>query len=435
MNQKTIFMCQATDQQIIEILKLETIPALGCTEPVACALACARCQEELGGVPENIEVYVSGNIYKNGMGVGIPGTGMTGLPIAAALGAVCGKTEYGLEVLKDVSKCDNLAVAKALLEQDAVKIFLKEDAPDKLYAEAVCRKGNDTVRTIIVHAHTNIISVEKNGVSVFKKTYTPIAPEHGKRAELSIARIWDFIRYIDIAEIEFVMNGAEMNKAISDEGLKNEYGLQIGKTLKENIDKGLLENDFLNKALIRATAASDARMDGCEKPVMTNSGSGNQGITVYLPVVVAAEQFNCSREQLIRALAFSNLVAAHIHYYMGHLSALCGIVIAATGAASAITYLMGGTYEQVVNTIKTMCSNLTGMMCDGAKQGCALKVYSGVSAAVQAALLSMKGIKTHNDGIIDEDIEKTIRNVGKIGTVGMEQTDKTILSIMCQKGA
>ena len=163
---------------------------------------------------------------------------------------------------------------------------------------------------------------------------------------------------------------------------------------------------------------------------MTNSGSGNQGITVYLPVVVAAEQFGCSREQLIRALALSNLVAAHIHYYMGHLSALCGILIAGTGAASAITYLMGGTYEQVVNTIKT---NLTGMMCDGAKQGCALKVYSGVSAAVQAALLSMKGIKTHNDGIIEEDIEKTIRNVGIIGTAGMEQTDKTILNIMCRK--
>ena len=405
-------MCQATDKQIIEVLIMETIPALGCTEPVACALACARCKEELGGVPEHIEVFVSGNIYKNGMGVGIPGTGMTGLPIAAALGAVCGKTEYGLEVLKEVSACNNLAVAKSLLDKQAVVIHLKEDAPDKLYAEAICKKGNDTVKTVIVHGHTNIILVEKNGKAVYRK---------------------EFIHRIDVAEIEFVLEGAEMNKAISAEGLKSEYGLQIGKTLKENIDKGLRENDFLNNALICATAASDARMDGCEKPVMTNSGSGNQGITVYLPVVVAAEQFGCSREQLIRALALSNLVAAHIHYYMGHLSALCGILIAGTGAASAITYLMGGTYEQVVNTIKTMCSNLTGMMCDGAKQGCALKVYSGVSAAVQAALLSMKGIKTHNDGIIEEDIEKTIRNVGIIGTTGMEQTDKTILNIMCRK--
>lgn len=426
-------MCQATDEQIIEVLKQETIPALGCTEPVACALACARCREELGGMPDFIEVKVSGNIYKNGMGVGIPGTGMTGLPIAAALGAVCGKTGYGLEVLKEVSVGDHLQQAKKLLEENRVNICLCEEAPDKLYAEALCKKGETTVKVIIVHAHTNIVRVEKNGEVILDKAYQPILSEKGCRPELSIARIWQFIREIEVSRIEFILEGAEMNKAISSEGLKSAYGLQIGKTLKENIDKGLLEDDFLNNALIRATAASDARMDGCEKPVMTNSGSGNQGITVYLPVVVAAERFGSSREQLVRALALSNLVAAHIHYYMGHLSALCGILIAGTGAASAITYLMGGTYDQVVNTIKTMCSNLTGMMCDGAKQGCALKVYSGVSAAVQAALLSMKGIKTHNDGIIEDDIEKTIRNVGLIGTAGMEQTDKTILNIMCHK--
>ena len=219
-------MCQATDKQIIEVLKMETIPALGCTEPVACALACARCKEELGGVPEHIEVFVSGNIYKNGMGVGIPGTGMTGLPIAAALGAVCGKTEYGLEVLKEVSACNNLAVAKSLLDKQPVVIHLKEDAPDKLYAEAICKKGNDTVKTVIVHGHTNIILVEKNGKAVYRKDFTPVAAEKSDRAELSIARIWEFIHRIDVAEIEFVLEGAEMNKAISAEGLKSEYGLQ-----------------------------------------------------------------------------------------------------------------------------------------------------------------------------------------------------------------
>lgn len=425
-------MCQVTDLQIIDILKLETIPALGCTEPVACALACARCREELGDIPDTIKVLVSGNIYKNGMGVGIPGTGMTGLAIASALGAVCGRTEYGLEVLKKVSEGCNLEVSKKML--DAVEISLLEDAPDKLYAEAICTKGDNVVRTVVIHAHTNIVLVEKNGETVFKKDYQPlVASKKSTRVELSVARIWKFIHEVDVKEIEFVLEGAEMNKAISEEGLRSAYGLQIGKTLKENIDKGLLVDDFLNNVLIRATAASDARMDGCEKPVMTNSGSGNQGITVYLPVVVAAERFGSSREQLVRGLALSNLIAAHIHYYMGHLSALCGILIAATGSASAITYLMGGTYDQVVNTIKTMCSNLTGMMCDGAKQGCALKVYSGVSAAVQAALLSMNGIKTQNDGIIEDDIEKTIHNIGLIGTAGMEQTDKTILNIMCQK--
>ena len=426
-------MSQATDQQIIEILKMEAIPALGCTEPVACALACARCKEELGNIPEQIEVFVSGNIYKNGMGVGIPGTGMVGLPIAAALGAVCGKTEYGLEVLKEVSAGNNLQVAKSLLEKGAVKIHLKTDAPDKLYAETVCRKGGDTVKTVIVHGHTNIVLVEKNGNAVFRKENTSAGADENERAELSIARIWEFIHNVEISKIDFLLEGAEMNKAISKEGVNGEYGLQIGRTLQENIRKGVLADDLLSRALILATAASDARMDGCEKPVMTNSGSGNQGITVYLPVVAAAERFGASREQLVRALALSNLVAAHIHYYMGHLSALCGVMIASTGAASAITYLMGGDYAQLVNTIKTMTSNLTGMMCDGAKQGCALKVYSGTSAAVQAALLSTKGIKTRNDGIVEEDIEKTVRNIGKIGSVGMEQTDRTILDIMCHK--
>lgn len=366
------------------------------------------------------------------MGVGIPGTGMVGLPIAAALGAVCGKSEYGLEVLKDVNVGDNLQRAKDLLSH--VTVSLKMDAPDKLYAEALASKGNDKVKVIIAHTHTNIILVEKNGEELFKREFKlDTTKKEDKGPELSVKRIWDFVHEVDVKDIEFVLQGAEMNKAISAEGLQSEYGLQIGKTLKENIDKGLLEDDLLNRTLIRATAASDARMDGCPKPVMTNSGSGNQGITVYLPVVVAAEKFGASREQLTRALALSNLIAVHIHHYMGHLSALCGILIAGTGAASAITYLMGGTYENMVNTIKTMCSNLTGMMCDGAKQGCALKVYSGVSAAVQAALLSMNGIKTNNDGIVEEDIERTIRNVGLIGTKGMEETDKTILNIMCNK--
>lgn len=426
-------MNQVTDQQIIEVLRKEAKAALGCTEPVACALACAKCKEVLGGIPDRMDVWVSGNIYKNGMGVGIPGSGMVGLPIAAALGAVCGQSAYGLEVLKDVNVGDNLERAKAMLPQ--VTVSVKSDAPDKLYAEVIAKRGDDTARVVIVHAHTNVAYVEKNGeVLEENKPLSEGVTLESSWPELSIRRIWDFIHEVDVREIEFVLEGAEMNKAISSEGLSQAYGLQVGRTLQESIEKGLLEDDLLNAALIRATAASDARMDGCPRPVMTNSGSGNQGITVYIPVVVTAEKLGSSREQLIRALAMSNLVAAHIHSYMGHLSALCGILIAATGASSAMTYLMGGSYEQVVNTIKTMCSNLTGMMCDGAKQGCALKVYSGVSAAVQAALLSMRGIRTNNDGIIDEDIEKTIRNIGAIGTTGMEETDKTILNIMCNKG-
>ncbi|MFR3853606.1 MAG: hypothetical protein ACLTXP_16165 [Odoribacter splanchnicus] len=230
-------MCQVTDEQIIEILRQEAVPALGCTEPVACALACARCREELGDIPEELEVWVSGNIYKNGMGVGIPGTGMTGLPIAAALGAVCGRSEYGLEVLKDVSEGDNLEKARCLVEAQKVRVKMKQDAPDKLYAEAIARKGKEVVRTVIVHAHTNIVWVEKNGEILFRKEYSLLCQNKKDRPELSIARIWTFIHEIALEKIEFVLQGAEMNKAISAEGLKAAYGLQIGRTLKENIEE------------------------------------------------------------------------------------------------------------------------------------------------------------------------------------------------------
>ncbi|MDL2228290.1 L-serine ammonia-lyase, iron-sulfur-dependent, subunit alpha [Bacteroidales bacterium OttesenSCG-928-K03] len=423
-----------SNSQIIQILRQEVVPALGCTEPIACAYACAKCAEILDGTPSNITVEVSGNILKNGMGVGIPGTGMTGLPIAAALGAICGKTEYGLEVLKDVNKNGNLEQAKTMLANNKVHITLNPDAPDILYAKASCTLMNDIVIVEIMGTHTNIVRIIKNDEILLSKSNSKTEASNKVHDELSIKRIWQFINEIDVEEIDFVLSGAEMNRAISTEGLKSEYGLQIGKTLKKNIEEGLIDDSLLNQAVIMATAASDARMDGCPKPVMTNSGSGNQGITVYLPVLAAADKFGSSQEQLARALALSNLVARHIHHFVGHLSALCGILIAGTGASCAITYLMGGDYDKVVNTIKTMASNLTGMMCDGAKKGCALKVYSGVSAAVQAALLSMNGIITSNDGIIEEDIEKTIRNIGIIASQGMDETDKTIIDIMKNKG-
>ena len=421
-----------TEEQLIAVLRREMRPALGCTEPVACALACAKCSEMLGGAPDKVTVYVSGNIYKNGMGVGIPGTGMIGLPIAAALGATCGKVEYGLEVLKDVGVGNNLQQAKDMVEAGSVTVLLKEDCSDKLYAEAVCCKESSVATAIIAHGHTNFIKCILNDQVTFEKPQDADSATD-KGVEMSLRAIWDFCNNVDIEKIAFLKEGAEMNKEISEAGLKSEYGLQIGKTLKENVGQGILGNDFLTKALIAATAASDARMDGCPKPVMTNSGSGNQGITVYLPVVVAAKQFGATEEQLIRALAMSNLVSAHIHYYMGHLSALCGIMLAATGAATGIVYLMGGDYDKIANAIKTMSSDLTGMICDGAKSGCALKVYSGVSAAVQAALLAMQGIKTFDSGIVDAEVEKTIKNVGIIGSIGMEQTDQTILQIMCDK--
>ncbi len=426
-----------SEEKFIAILRREMKPALGCTEPVACALASAKCSELLKGVPDSVAIYVSGNIYKNGMGVGIPGTGMTGLPIAAALGAICGRVEYGLEVLKDVSKGSNLSDAKRMVAERRVSVELKSDAPDKLYAEALCKRGSDVAKAVIAYDHTNFIYYELNGESLFERDVNAPGGDGGdeEQVELNLREIWDFCMSVDISKISFLLEGAKLNSEISKAGLEADYGLQVGRTLKRNIGNGILSDDFLTRALIASTAASDARMDGCEKPVMTNSGSGNQGITVYMPVVVAAEQFGATEEQLTRALALSNLVAVHTHYYIGHLSALCGIMLAGTGAASGIVYLMGGGYDKVANAIKTMSSDLTGMLCDGAKSGCALKVYSGVSAAVQAALLSMQGIHTLDSGIVDEEVERTIKNVGLIGSKGMVQTDETILQIMCAKAA
>lgn len=425
-------MAEITNDQLLSILKEEFVPALGCTEPIACALACAKCAETLGHTPDSIEVLVSGNIFKNGMGAGIPGTGMYGLPIAAALGAICGKSEYGLEVLRDINQ-DNLPLGKQMLDNNRVSIKIKDNAPDKLYAEATCKYKNDYAKVIIIHSHTNIVKIEKNGEIVFEKEISNEKKESKKRPELSVKRICKYVDEVPFEDIKFLLEGVKMNTEISEDGLKNCYGLQVGKILKENIESGLLGEDLLNLCLSRTTAASDARMDGCPKPVMTNSGSGNQGITVYMPVVAVAEYLNKDKETLARAIAMSNLMAAHIHQYMGHLSALCGVIISGMGAGTGITYLLGGDYDKIVNTIKTIASNITGMMCDGAKQGCALKVYTAVSAAVQASLTSMKGISCRNDGIIVSDIEETIKNIGLLGSEGMAETDKMILDIMKNK--
>ena len=430
-------MAEITNEQFTCILKQGCVPALGCTEPIACALACAKCAETLGHTPESIEVSVSGNIFKNGMGAGIPGTGMYGLPIASALGAICGKSDYGLEVLKDVNE-KNLPLGKKMLEDDKVKVSVKENAPDKLYAEAICRYGEENAKVIIQHAHTNVILVEKNGKVIFEKEVSEEQDCSKKETnlddlQLSMKSIYSYIESVDYKDLHFLYEEIDMNKNISKEGLDTEYGLQVGRTIHDSIKKGYLSKDLLNLCLARTTGASDARMDGCPLPVMTNSGSGNQGITVSMPVIAVAEHLNKSEEELLKALALSNLTANHIHKGMGHLSALCGVIIAGIGAASGITYLLGGKLDLIENTIKIMISNITGMMCDGAKQGCSLKVYSAVSAAVQASLASMNGVICRNDGIVATDIEDTIRNIGLIGSEGMEKTDEVILDIMENK--
>lgn len=423
-----------TNQQLIDLLKREVVPALGCTEPIAAALAAAKAAEVLGSKPEHIETIVSGNILKNAMAVGIPGTGMTGLPIAVAIGAIGGKSANGLEVLNSITP-QQIEESRQMVKDCRVCIKHKEDA-ELLYIECICRAANNFSRVIIRHRHSNITYIERNGTILFESEDNKpgVKPKREYPEGLSVERILEFAQNIDLEEVKFIADGAILNRQIAEEGLKQPYGMQTGRKIDQNIQKGILKEDLLTYAMSLTSAASDARMAGCQMPVMSNSGSGNQGLVVSLPVTAIAEKLNASEEKLFRALILSNLIAIHIKSYLGPLSALCGVLVAATGASTGITYLLGGNYQQIVYAIKNMAGGITGMICDGAKLGCALKVSAGVCTAVQAALLSMDGIGiSHLDGIIEKDIEKTIQNIGKIGSVGMVETDKLILHTMVCK--
>ncbi len=421
-----------TNQQIIDLIQREVVPALGCTEPIAVALACAKAREVLEEMPEKIEIFVSGNILKNSMAVGVPGTGMKGLPIAAALGVMGGDSSLQLEVISKVTP-EQIDAAKDMVAHKVCDIQLKEDT-DPLYIECHCHKGDNTALVVINHQHTNIVKVQYN--DEVRLDIDETVEEDGKeRLEgLTMKRIWEFTSYAPLEDLEFIWEGVTLNKAISEEGLSKPYGMQVGRKMKKNIELGIFGDDLINRAIMMTSAGADARMDGCTCPVMSNSGSGNQGITTFLPVVAVAEKLSKTREETIRALILSNLVAIHMKSYLGRLSALCGVVVAATGSACGVAYLLSANYDQIVATIKNMIGGITGMICDGAKVGCSLKISAGVSAAVQSAMLAIDGVEISSmDGIIEDDIEQTIQNFGKIGSEGMLETDKMILHQMSCK--
>jgi L-cysteine desulfidase len=427
-------MNQVTDQQIIEILRKEAVPALGCTEPVACALACAKCKEVLGNVPERLDVLVSGNIYKNGMGVGIPGTGMVGLPIAVALGTLIGKSAYELEVLRDITP-EALEAGKAMIDNKIIHIALKENV-DKLYIEVICTAGEEASKVIICHEHTHIIYVEKNGVVLtdLRKDISCDAVCHEEELKLSFSTVYEFAMEMPLDEIRFILETADLNKKAAQASIKGHYGHTVSKTVSGEYGRKYMGDSAYTHMLTMTAAACDARMDGAMIPVMSNSGSGNQGIAATLPVLSFAEDINCSEEQLIRALTLSHLMVIYIKQSLGRLSALCGCVVAATGSSCGITYLMGGSKTQISYAIKNMIGNITGMICDGAKPSCALKVSSGVSTAMISALMAMENkVVTPVEGIIDEDVDKSISNLTAIGSRGMEETDKLVLDIMTGK--
>ena len=423
----------------IELIKTEVVPALGCTEPVSLALAAATAMKYLDGrCPEHIEVWVSGNLMKNGMGVGVPGTGMKGLSIAAAVGALGGAPDAGLEVLKSLTP-ETVAAAKKLLDEDKVTVKVKQ-VPNILYVECIISTRSDTVTVFIEDEHTHITKIIKNQETVYNATDSGTeTTEKYERMHLlakntRVEEVWDFAMNAPIGMIEFIEEASVLNERISKEGLKGDYGLKIGKTLAANVKKGILKQDLMTAVMERSSAASDARMDGCELPVMSNSGSGNQGIAATMPVVVTAEFVDADREKIIRALILSHFMAIHIKAHLNRLSALCAVTVAAMGGSVGIVYLMGGTLEQGKYAIENMIGDVAGIICDGAKASCSLKVSSSVNAAVKAALLALDNIRvTSEQGINATEVEEVINNLGVLASEGMKDTDQTILNIMTSK--
>lgn len=438
----------AREAEIIELIHKEVKPALGCTEPIAVALAVAKAmeiiEERYSVAPSwrhdegyNLDIEVSGNILKNGMGVGIPGTGMVGLHIAAALGAVCGKSCYGLEVLHDL---DDGAIdrAKNMVEGKSVSIGLAE-TDKKLYVKATVRiSDGHKAWTVIADDHDKIIETGFDDEVMASSSIEGDADKPDMKTtldyNLTVKEIFDFARTVAYEDIEFILESRTLNMALAEEGLRGKYGLKVGYTINLQENREVFGCDFLSYAMSLTAAASDARMAGCTLTAMSNSGSGNQGITVTMPVIAYSIRYGTSDEELARALVLSHLVAIHIKGYLGKLSALCGCVIASTGSSCGLVYLRGGDYEQVCAAIKNMIGNITGMVCDGAKVGCAMKVASGVSSSLQSAVLAREGICiSEHEGIIEKNIEKTIQNLGRIGSVGMQNTDNMILDIMVCK--
>ena len=420
--------------EIIDLVNREVVPAVGCTEPMAVALCTARATELLGCKPEEIKVLLSANILKNAMGVGIPGTDMIGLPIAVALGALIGKSEYQLEVLKD-SNPEAVEAGKKMIESQCIDIALKENIEEKLYIEAVCTHGNDSATAIISGGHTNFVYISRNQ-DVLLDNRTPASAEaQAAHVELTLRKVFDFATTAPLEEIEFILEARRLNKNAAERSFQGKYGHELGRMLRNSqTERNIMGNNTFTHILSYTSAACDARMAGAMIPVMSNSGSGNQGIAATLPVVVYAEDNHNSEEELTRALILSHLTAIYIKQSLGRLSALCGCVVAATGSSCGITYLMGGGYQQVMYAVQNMIATLTGMICDGAKPSCALKLTSGVSTAVMSAIMAMEQkCVTAVEGIIEENVNQSIRNLTKIGSEGMNETDKLVLDIMTHK--
>lgn len=426
-------MTESERKQIIDLIKREVVPAIGCTEPIAVALCVAKAAETLEVKPEKIEILLSANILKNAMGVGIPGTDMVGLPIAVALGALIGKSAYQLEVLKECTP-EAVEQGKQFISEKRISIALKGNITEKLYIEVICHAGNHRSEAIISGGHTNFVYVAKDGEVLLDKRQPASEEEEEESVALTLRRVYDFAMTAPLDEIRFILDTARLNKAAAEQSFKGNYGHSLGRMLRGNYEHKIMGDSVFSHILSYTSGACDARMAGAMIPVMSNSGSGNQGISATLPVVIFAEENGKTEEELIRALVLSHLTVIYIKQSLGRLSALCGCVVAATGSSCGITWLMGGTYQQVSFAVQNMIANITGMICDGAKPSCALKVTTGVSTAVLSAMMAIENrYVTSVEGIIDEDVDQSIRNLTRIGSQAMNETDKMVLDIMTSK--
>ena len=423
-------------EKLIDILKAEVKPALGCTEPVAVALACAKAKELLGEEILKNTIFVSPNVYKNGMCVGIPGTDRLGLKISAALGFVGGHSENGLTILETLTT-EEVKMAEKYMDENPISIS-PADTKEKVYIEVNLQGATKTSKVAIRTKHDNFVYLEENGTVLLNEepkvenTSTTTIIEENIMDTITIKELVENIEALQLKDIEFLLEGISMNEEIAKFGLQQKTGIGVGYGIKKSIEDGLLGDDLMNHAMMITAAASDARMAGVKMPVMSSNGSGNHGITAILPIVAYNKKFPQTDEKLAKALAISHLVTAYVKNYTGRLSAVCGCGVAAsTGATAGISWLMSGEVRQIEGAIENMIANLSGMICDGAKAGCALKLASAASAAVQSAIIAKQEcFVPPMNGIVGSKVEQSIQNLGKVSDKGMSVTDEVIICLL-----
>ena len=420
---------------LINILIEEVKPALGCTEPVAVALACAKAKELLGEDVVSNKILLSPNVYKNGMCVGIPGTERLGLKIAAAMGILGGHSENGLQVLETLDE-NQFKDAENYMDNSPIDIS-PLDTNEKVYIEVTLKGENHTSKVVIRTKHDNFVYLEKDGEVLLNNekvntTTQTTFKEENIMDSITIKELVENIEKLNFEDIKFLLDGISMNEEIAEYGLNQKVGIGVGYGMKKSMEEGLLGDDLMNQAMMITAAASDARMAGIKMPVMSSNGSGNHGLTAILPIVAYNRKFPQSEERLAKALAVSHLVTAYVKNFTGRLSAVCGCGVAAsTGATAGISWLMSGDIRQIEGAIENMVANLSGMICDGAKAGCALKLASAASAAVQSAIIAKQECYVPPmNGIVGSKVEQSIQNLGKISDKGMSVTDKVIINVM-----